>query len=86
MPQSLSNTTPRQALSPWRCAAVLLLCVTTGLAFAGKPKKLKASKPQSAATAAFYDSTGETKPDRDKRLHRECKGRPNSGACLGYAY
>ncbi len=23
--------------------------------------------------------------ERDKRLKRECKGRPNAGACLGYA-
>lgn len=26
-----------------------------------------------------------TQSARDKRLRRECKGRPNSGACLGYA-
>lgn len=28
---------------------------------------------------------GETQPQRDKRLRRECKGRPNAGACLGFA-
>ena len=28
----------------------------------------------------------ETKLERSQRLQRECKGRPNSGACLGYAY
>mgnify|MGYP003612991896 CR=1 FL=1 len=27
----------------------------------------------------------ETGPQREKRLLRECQGRPNSGACLGYA-
>lgn len=26
-----------------------------------------------------------TQAARDRRLLRECKGRPNSGACLGYA-
>jgi hypothetical protein len=26
-----------------------------------------------------------TQAARDKRLTRECKGRPNAGACLGYA-
>jgi hypothetical protein len=28
---------------------------------------------------------GETTPERDRRLLRECKGRPNAGACEGYA-
>lgn len=27
----------------------------------------------------------ETATQRDKRLTRECRGRPNAGACLGYA-
>ena len=27
----------------------------------------------------------ETAVQREKRLKRECKGRPNAGACLGYA-
>jgi hypothetical protein len=29
---------------------------------------------------------GETIPERDRRLMRECKGRPNAGACEGYAH
>lgn len=29
--------------------------------------------------------SGETQAQRDRRLKRECKGRPNAGACLGYA-
>jgi len=28
---------------------------------------------------------GETIQERDRRLARECKGRPNAGACEGYA-
>ena len=28
---------------------------------------------------------GETIAERDRRLLRECKGRPNAGACEGYA-
>ncbi len=28
---------------------------------------------------------GETTAQREKRLLRECRGRPNAGACLGYA-
>ena len=30
-------------------------------------------------------SSGESAQQRDQRLKRECKGRPNAGACLGYA-
>jgi hypothetical protein len=34
---------------------------------------------------AASTSSAETKKQRSERLLRECKGRPNSGACLGYA-
>lgn len=30
-------------------------------------------------------SSEESATQRDKRLKRECRGRPNAGACLGYA-
>jgi hypothetical protein len=46
---------------------------------AKKPKQAKASKPPTDKGSA------ESKPERDKRLMRECRGRPNSGACEGYA-
>ncbi len=29
--------------------------------------------------------SGESVTNRERRLLRECKGRPNAGACLGYA-
>ena len=29
-------------------------------------------------------SSDESTAERDRRLYRECQGRPNSGACLGY--
>lgn len=33
----------------------------------------------------FLDAPSAESPvARDKRLRRECKGRPNAGACLGY--
>lgn len=28
----------------------------------------------------------ESTAERDRRLYRECRGRPNAGACLGYAH
>ncbi len=30
-------------------------------------------------------SAGETTQERDRRMMRECKGRPNAGACEGFA-
>lgn len=31
------------------------------------------------------NSSEESAKDRERRLERECRGRPNAGACLGYA-
>ncbi len=72
------------------CAAISLSMNTTSAhakasdssdtAQGGKKKhtvKLKTTTPRSASE----ESTAE----RDRRLYRECKGRPNAGACLGYA-
>ena len=38
-----------------------------------------------AGGGAWNTSTDRDQAARDKRLKRECKGRPNAGACLGYA-
>jgi hypothetical protein len=46
-----------------------------------KPKKEKAAKPPKVTPSGSEESRAE----RDLRLQRECKGRPNAGACLGYA-
>ena len=46
---------------------------------AKKPKQTKAPKPPTDKGSA------ESKSERDKRLIRECRGRPNAGACEGYA-
>ncbi|WP_295521235.1 hypothetical protein [Limnohabitans sp. Rim8] len=45
---------------------------------AKKPKQAKAPKPPASPV------NGESKVERDKRLLRECKGKPNAGACEGY--
>ena len=75
------------------CAGVLVLLTsatlasaadsftaTQGTAHAQKGKKAKAPKQ------APSQSSGENMAQRDKRLARECKGRPNAGACEGYGY
>ncbi len=53
--------------------------VTATDKLAKKPKPAKAPKPPSDKGSA------ESKAERDKRLLRECRGRPNAGACEGYA-
>jgi hypothetical protein len=39
-----------------------------------------------APRQAIDRGPAETRAERDKRLARECKGRPNAGACEGYGY
>ena len=48
-------------------------------------KAKKKSKTEPSAAPVQYAPSGEAMPAREKRLLRECKGRPNAGACLGYA-
>ena len=48
---------------------------------AKKPNKSKAKK---GGGVRFYEGSAETRRERERRLLRECKGRPNSGACEGY--
>lgn len=52
---------------------------------AKKPKKEKKSKAKKGGGVSFYEGSGETRAERDKRLSRECRGRSNSGLCEGYA-
>jgi len=49
-----------------------------------KPAKAK-KKPTKTNTVKYEKGSAETTAERDRRLFRECKGRPNGGACLGYA-
>lgn len=49
-------------------------------------KKSKDAEPKKKPVKVTYaKGSGETTAERDRRLMRECKGRPNAGACLGYA-
>ncbi len=43
------------------------------------PRKHKTPK------APVNTGYGESRKERDQRLLRECKGKPNAGACEGYA-
>ena len=41
-------------------------------------------KPAPTATYASGETPAERQRQEDARLRRECRGRPNAGACLGY--
>jgi len=78
----------------------MLLCSGLALCLAAAPNPAQArskSKDSSAASTGEparkkgsvkikhqRSSSEESSAERDRRLHRECKGRPNAGACLGY--
>lgn len=40
---------------------------------------------QRVGSVKFLPGSQESDATRAKRLKRECRGRPNAGACLGYA-
>ncbi|WP_326533759.1 hypothetical protein [Pseudorhodoferax sp.] len=73
-------------LSPHLRAACLALGLLAALpAGAAKAQDSAAPKKKVAAPKFIPNSTQESARERERRLLRECKGRPNAGACSGYA-
>ncbi|MFT3720063.1 hypothetical protein [Pseudorhodoferax sp.] len=71
----------RSALAATFLALAALATATPALAAADTTTKKKA-----AAAPKFIPSSSQESPrERERRLLRECKGRPNAGACAGYA-
>ncbi len=50
-----------------------------------RTQKAATSGRQGSKAATLRSPSEETRSERDRRLTRECRGRPNAGACLGYA-
>lgn len=69
------------------CAAPVGWAVDTFTATTGaeKPAKAKKSTQAKAPKPPTDKGSAESKTERDKRLQRECRGRPNAGACEGHA-
>ncbi|MDO8769492.1 MAG: hypothetical protein Q7K57_12470 [Burkholderiaceae bacterium] len=61
------------------CLGVTL--TSTSPAFAAKKKKAVAHR---VAKAKQDKGSAESTKEREHRLLRECKGRPNAGACEGF--
>ena len=69
----------------------LLIALMTAVLATGLPPVAAATAPSTgvrkkAPRQAIDHGSAETRAERDKRLARECKGRPNAGACEGYGY
>lgn len=60
-------------------AATAATSADTGSVKPHKVKKKKMAQPK------VIKGSGESTAERDRRLYRECQGRPNAGACAGYA-
>lgn len=74
------------ALSTPLCALFLALSVLTTLpAAAAKAQNGDAPKKKAVTPKFIPNSAHESARERERRLLRECKGRPNAGACSGYA-
>lgn len=58
----------------------LLLVCALGMANAVRA----ATRSGRGKRAPVEKGPAETRQERDKRLQRECKGKPNAGACEGY--
>jgi hypothetical protein len=90
------DTFARPAPRPRRLAALLTigltvcLLTTPGTTDAKQPKRNKAStsestKKKGVTKVTYQRSSSEESPsERDRRMYRECRGRHNAGACLGY--
>ena len=60
----------------------LTLGIASQAAAASPPAQTERRLP---ARVTFIDApSSETPAAREKRLKRECRGRPNAGACLGH--
>lgn len=81
---SIAPTARRSLLSALLCACIALsLFGTVSEAHAAR-KKTKQSTSAKTKVKPHRSPFEETTAERDRRMYRECWGRPNAGACLGY--
>jgi hypothetical protein len=89
LPVGLIGTPPAHATQPRPTVVSAapsdpFVATVPGQGSAQKKKKAK-TRTGKTPSAAQQGASGESTAQRDARLKRECKGRPNAGACLGYA-
>ncbi|NIM39925.1 MAG: hypothetical protein GTN84_02000 [Hydrogenophaga sp.] len=73
----------------WRGGVAVAVAVTALLLAGAQAIAAKADDPparRAPGKVTFHKAPSEESPAaRERRLKRECKGRPNAGACLGFA-
>jgi len=71
----------------WPLALLLSCALATAAQAAPSGDTVKPAKTKARAARAPKIDHGwtETASERERRLYRECQGRPNAGACAGYA-
>ncbi len=88
----MSTHVPRNVAAHILGACVMALCLQATHTAHAAPAKQEASsnparpakKSRSVKIKHQQNHSGESSPERDRRLYRECQGLPNAGACLGY--
>ena len=74
------------------CIAVALMAAPDSAHAARKKKADDATTSQPTKTSGTVkvkhqrSASEESTAERERRLYRECRGRPNAGACLGYTH
>lgn len=61
-----------------------LLTLAAGLAVPSALAQAATSTRNKARKSPADKGPAETRAERDKRLQRECRGKPNTGVCEGY--
>lgn len=71
----------------WRPKALLAALLCGALALGSSAAQAESASPRRArrqGRSPREKGPAETRQERDARLRRECRGKPNSGACEGY--
>ena len=69
---------------PW-AGMTVRAAPSTGAADTASPSSAPGKNRKKSPRARQVQGSGESAAERDRRLLRECRGRPNAGACYGYA-
>lgn len=72
-------------LFPVSFAAALTAALLMAVTLSATAAEQEAPKKKPARVNFVKSESGETASERERRLIRECRGRPDAGACLGYA-
>lgn len=74
---------PSRSITCLLATALAMSATLCAAAAADTDKPVHQKKP--ARVNVVKSESGETASERERRLIRECRGRPDAGACLGYA-